>query len=68
MKGRDDDPLEVVGEVDYTGTTTHFKPDPEIFEELEFDFDLMVTNTGNGVSEQGHPADTYRHEGRRTGK
>ena len=36
-------PLEVVGEVDYTGTTTHFKPDPEIFEELEFDFDLMVT-------------------------
>jgi len=36
-------PLEVIGEVDYTGTRTHFKPDPEIFEETEFDFEAMIT-------------------------
>jgi DNA gyrase subunit B len=36
-------PLEVIGEVDYTGTTTHFKPDPMIFEDPVFDFDMMIT-------------------------
>jgi len=35
-------PLEVLGEVDYTGTRTHFKPDPEIFEETVFDFEAMI--------------------------
>jgi len=35
--------LEVIGETDNTGTKTTFKPDPEIFEEVEFDFDMMLT-------------------------
>lgn len=36
--------LEVIGETDHTGTTIHFKPDPEIFTEvLEFDFDTLAT-------------------------
>jgi len=41
-RGKTVTPLEVVGEADYTGTKTHFKPDPLIFEETVFDFDLMV--------------------------
>lgn len=36
-------PVEVIGETDEHGTTTTFKPDPEIFEEIEFDFDTMIT-------------------------
>lgn len=35
--------LEVVGETDQIGTTTHFLPDPEIFEELIFDREIIVT-------------------------
>lgn len=36
--------LKVVGETDYTGTTTHFVPDSEIFTEtLEFDYDTLAT-------------------------
>ncbi|WP_010677441.1 DNA topoisomerase (ATP-hydrolyzing) subunit B [Bacillus timonensis] len=36
--------LKVVGETDHTGTTTHFKPDGEIFTEtLEYDFDTLAT-------------------------
>ncbi|WP_077621105.1 DNA topoisomerase (ATP-hydrolyzing) subunit B [Bacillus sinesaloumensis] len=35
--------LKVVGETDHTGTTTHFKPDGEIFTEtLEYDFDTLA--------------------------
>lgn len=34
--------LEVVGETDHTGTKTTFKPDPEIFEDTVFDFELMI--------------------------
>jgi DNA gyrase subunit B len=34
--------LKVVGETDRTGTTTHFKPDPEIFTETtEFDYETL---------------------------
>lgn len=36
-------PLEVIGEADCTGTKTTFKPDPLIFEETVFDFDIMLT-------------------------
>lgn len=37
-------PLTVVGDTDYTGTITHFKPDGEIFTEtLEFEFDILAT-------------------------
>lgn len=35
-------PLEVIGETDKTGTKTTFKPDSEIFENVEFDFDIML--------------------------
>ena len=35
--------LEVIGQTDKTGTKTTFKPDPEVFDELEFDFDTMLT-------------------------
>jgi len=34
--------VEVIGDTDAHGTTTTFKPDPEIFEEIEFDFDSMI--------------------------
>jgi DNA gyrase subunit B len=33
--------LEVIGETDERGSYIHFKPDGEIFEELEFDFDTL---------------------------
>jgi len=41
-RGKTVTPLEVIGEADHTGTRTHFKPDPEIFEETEFDFEAMI--------------------------
>ncbi|MFD3204218.1 DNA gyrase subunit B, partial [Bacillus sp. LR_5] len=35
--------LEIIGETDHTGTTTHFVPDPEIFSETtEYDYDLLA--------------------------
>ncbi|TYS27729.1 DNA topoisomerase (ATP-hydrolyzing) subunit B [Bacillus pumilus] len=35
--------LEIIGETDVTGTTTHFVPDPEIFTEtIEFDYDTLA--------------------------
>lgn len=40
-RGKTVTPLEIVGEAEHTGTTTHFKPDPLIFEDLVFDFDAM---------------------------
>ncbi|HPX92628.1 MAG TPA: DNA topoisomerase (ATP-hydrolyzing) subunit B [Bacillota bacterium] len=36
-------PLTVTGATDKTGTVTTFKPDSEIFSELDADFDLMTT-------------------------
>jgi len=35
-------PLKVVGETDETGTTQHFMPDPEIFEDVTFDADTLA--------------------------
>lgn len=35
--------VEVIGDTDEHGTTTTFKPDSEIFEVIEFDFDTMIT-------------------------
>ncbi|MEN6351533.1 MAG: DNA topoisomerase (ATP-hydrolyzing) subunit B [Syntrophomonas sp.] len=35
--------LEIVGETDQNGTITHFQPDPEIFEELIFDREIIIT-------------------------
>lgn len=34
--------VEVIGDTDEHGTTTTFKPDPDIFDEIEFDFDSMI--------------------------
>jgi len=34
--------LKIIGETDTTGTITTFKPDPEIFEETVFDFDVLL--------------------------
>ena len=36
-------PLRIVGAAAHTGTTTRFRPDPEIFPEVRFDFDSMIT-------------------------
>ncbi len=35
--------LEQVGETELTGTTITFRPDPEIFENIDFDFDTITT-------------------------
>lgn len=38
--------LKIIGDTDRTGTTIHFKPDPEIFTETtEFDFETLSTRT-----------------------
>ncbi|MBB6629900.1 DNA topoisomerase (ATP-hydrolyzing) subunit B [Clostridium algidicarnis] len=34
-------PLEKIGETEETGTMVYFKPDPLIFEEIDFDFDIL---------------------------
>ena len=34
--------LNIVGSTDKTGTKTTFKPDPEIFTELEFDYEILL--------------------------
>lgn len=35
------DKLTIVGDTEEVGTFVHFKPDSQIFEELEFDFDIL---------------------------
>ncbi|NLG53075.1 MAG: DNA topoisomerase (ATP-hydrolyzing) subunit B [Clostridiales bacterium] len=35
------EPIKVIGKTDKTGSKITFKPDPEIFEETEFDFELL---------------------------
>ncbi len=34
--------LEIVGESEHTGTITTFKPDPQIFEDLVYDYDILL--------------------------
>lgn len=41
-KGVPQGEIEVVGETDVTGTTTHFVPDPEIFDTIEYDYDTLT--------------------------
>jgi len=41
-RGKTVTPLEIIGDTDKTGTKTTFKPDPEIFETVEFDFETML--------------------------
>ncbi|WP_058486405.1 DNA topoisomerase (ATP-hydrolyzing) subunit B [Defluviitalea phaphyphila] len=40
-RGKVKKPLTVVGDTDKRGTLVHFKPDAEIFEEVEFQFDIL---------------------------
>jgi DNA gyrase subunit B len=41
-RGKPLNQLEVIGEADSTGTTVIFKPDHEIFEVLEFEYDILA--------------------------
>ena len=36
-------PITVVGETDRTGTVVRFKPDPEMFDDTEYDYDILHT-------------------------
>ena len=40
-KGKKTSELEVTGNTNRTGTTVHFQPDPDIFDELVYDFDVL---------------------------
>ena len=40
-KGKKTSELEITGNTNRTGTTIHFQPDPDIFDELIFDFDVL---------------------------
>jgi DNA gyrase subunit B len=40
-KGTPQKPLEVIGETDRHGTSIRFRPDPEIFETVDFSFDYL---------------------------
>lgn len=42
-RGKAVTPLEVIGETEKTGTKSTFLPDSQIFEELVFDFDQMIS-------------------------
>ncbi|CEG29497.1 DNA gyrase subunit B [Bacillus sp. B-jedd] len=69
--------LKVIGETDRTGTTIHFKPDPEIFTEtLEYEYDVLANrlrelaflNRGINISiedkrEEEEKINEYHYEG-----
>lgn len=42
-RGKPQEDVKVVGKSDTTGTTITFHPDPEIFETLEYKYDVLVT-------------------------
>ncbi len=42
-RGKSTAPLKVIGDTAATGTKVTFKPDGEIFEDLEYDFDILLT-------------------------
>ncbi|GAE89257.1 DNA topoisomerase (ATP-hydrolyzing) subunit B [Acetivibrio straminisolvens] len=42
-RGKPVTPVEIIGDTEITGTKTTFKPDPEIFEVTEFDFEVLLT-------------------------
>ena len=42
-RGHITEEMKVIGETDHTGTTVTFKPDPEMFEELIYDYDVLHT-------------------------
>ena len=42
-RGKITQEMRVVGKTDHTGTTVTFKPDPEMFETLEYSYDTLHT-------------------------
>jgi DNA gyrase subunit B len=63
--------LKIIGTTDYTGTTTHFVPDGEIFTEtLEFEYDTLATrirelaflNRGINISIEDKRVENKRNE------
>lgn len=42
-KGKTVSKLEIIGETDKSGTTTVFRPDTEIFDTIEFDYETMLS-------------------------
>lgn len=42
-RGKPVSKLEIIGKADFTGTKTTFKADPQIFEEVIYDFESMLT-------------------------
>ena len=42
-RGKITQEMKVVGQTDHTGTTVTFKPDPEMFETLEYNYDTLHT-------------------------
>jgi len=63
-------PLEVVGKAKATGTIVNFRPDPEIFPEITFDYDTLVArlrelaflNAGLQITLVDQRADKQREE------
>ena len=41
-RGKTKTPMHIVGDTDKTGTTVTFKPDPEVFDELVFDYGTLL--------------------------
>ena len=73
-KGKPITKVEIIGDTDETGTTVIFSPDPEIFENTEFKFDILSTrlkelaflNKGLEISikdERSGKEQTYKYEG-----
>ena len=42
QRGTKIDELKIIGDTDKTGTFVHFKPDSEIFEDLVYDYDILL--------------------------
>ena len=42
-RGKEDGPLKKIGKAETCGTTVTFKPDPEMFEELVYNYDTLLT-------------------------
>lgn len=42
-RGKPITPVEIIGDIEKHGTKSTFKPDPEIFEDIVFDFETMIT-------------------------
>ena len=69
-------PLTVIGDTEKTGTKVHFKPDGEIFETLEYDYNILLTRlreqaflnrgikiTLSDVREEEIKSETLQYEG-----